>query len=148
VCLCCSVLQCVAVCCTHNEWCPHWCVSVAVCCSVLQCAVCCTHNEWCPYYSVAVRSSVLQHVSEITAQQCCSTLQCDATCLLNPCTVTCEITPTCSFFLACFWSPYHDAHTHTHTHTHSRTHTHAHLKVEPESEACAATWKSESACDW
>ena len=48
-CVCCSVLQCVAVCCSGygNPWaaCVLWCV----CCSVLQCvAVCCSGygNQW------------------------------------------------------------------------------------------------------
>jgi len=62
VCVCCSVLQCVAVCCNvllRNcrypvctcEWVGSWMICVCVCCSVLQC--------------VAVCGGVLQRVAAI-----------------------------------------------------------------------------------
>ena len=74
VCVCCSVLQCVAVCCRVCRVlrAPHWRPplrhrEVDVCCSVFTCVL------------VAVCCSVLQCVQCVAV--CCSVLQCVAVCL-------------------------------------------------------------------
>jgi len=77
VAVCCSVLQCVAVCCSVLQ-CSAVCCSVlqcvAVCCSVLQCVAVCCIALHC----VAVRGSVLQCVA-VRYRVCrkpCPTLGC------------------------------------------------------------------------
>jgi len=75
--VCCSVVQCVAVCCssggvTRRVELTRGCCSVlqwaAVCCSVLQCVACCSVLQ-----CIAVYCSALQCVAV-----CCSVLQCVA----------------------------------------------------------------------
>jgi len=84
----CSVLQCVAVCCKLLQFVVAECysvllcdavrmlflhdLSIAVCCSVLQCVAMCCNVLQC----VAVCCSVLQCVVAV----CCSVLQCVAVC--------------------------------------------------------------------
>ena len=66
--MCCSVLQCVAVCCCHilDQGVEYMADLKQICCSVLQCvAVCCSVMQ-----CVAVCCSVLQ-----CAAVCCSVLQ-------------------------------------------------------------------------
>jgi len=79
--VCCSVLQCVAVCyiqcvavCCSARYASDWraCHCVAVCCSVLH-SVCCSVLQ-----CVAVWCSVLQCVAV-----CCSVLQCVAVCYIH-----------------------------------------------------------------
>jgi len=107
--LCCSVLQCVAVC----EKC------IAVCCSVLQCAtlccivslytreyptsIICVHDSCMLRYSglqcVVVCSNVLQCIAV-----CCSVLQCVAVCrctLENTQRLSCVFTTHASFVAMC-----------------------------------------------
>jgi len=75
--VCCSVLQCVAVCCSVCSVLQ----CVAVCCSVLQCAAVCCSVLQC----VAVYCSVLQCVA-----MCCSMLQCGAArCNVLQCAAVC-----------------------------------------------------------
>ena len=84
-CLCCSVFQCVAACCSVLQTddrskirrCSivlHVLQCVAECCSVLPCVAVRRKSTIAPS-SAAVRCSVLQHVSV-----CCSVLQCVAVC--------------------------------------------------------------------
>jgi len=71
--VCCSVLQCVAVCCSVT-WSVLQCV--AVCCSVLQCVAEWLESAWLDnHYQKTIKSSVLQCVAV-----CCSELQCVAVC--------------------------------------------------------------------
>jgi len=93
--VCCSVLQCVAVCCSGYVPVTRSNMCVAVCCSVLQCvAVCCSALQWlCTRHAVRhVCCRVLQCVavgmypsrSQICVLQCValchSVLQCVAVC--------------------------------------------------------------------
>jgi len=64
--MCCSVLQCVAVCCS---------LCVAVCCSVLQCVAVCCRCVWISHVTNTMCCSVLQCVAV-----CCRVLQCVAVC--------------------------------------------------------------------
>jgi len=87
--VCCSALQCVAVCCTvakkgrrlYGAHCVVFCCSVlqcvAVCCSVLQCAAVYCKVLQC----VAVCCRVVQgRVITCIVQKCCIALQCVAVC--------------------------------------------------------------------
>ena len=91
----CSVLQCLAVCCsvdTCRLFLPG--SRAAECCSVLQClAVCCSVLQ-----SVAVCCRVLQSVAE-----CCRVLQCVAVCcsVLQCVAVCCSVLQCVAFYLAC-----------------------------------------------
>jgi len=76
----CSVLQCVAVCCSENIYVHiHMLQQVGrgrehLCCSVLQhVAVCCNENTY-------VRIHMLQQVGRGRQHLCCSVLQCVAVC--------------------------------------------------------------------
>jgi len=98
--VCCGVLQCVAVCCSHMHT-PVTCIQSVLqcaavccseCCSMLQCvAVCCSVLQY-----VAVCCSMLQHVAV-----CCHVLQCAlvrvAVCfsVLQFVAVTCTRSITC-----------------------------------------------------
>jgi len=88
----CSVLQCVALCCSvlHlicHKYQPH---TLVVCCSALQCAVVCCSVLRCvaDRCRVVVFCSVLQCVA-----QCCSVLQCVAVCcsVLQCAAVCCSV---------------------------------------------------------
>jgi len=111
--VCCSVLQCVAVCCRWElrsiaVWCVLQCF--AVCCSVLQCvAVCCrwelgSFAVWCVLQCVAVRCSLelrrmsrWGHLRLACVAACFSVLQrVVACCIVLQCVAVC-----CSCELRC-----------------------------------------------
>jgi len=110
--VCCSVLQCIAVCSSNQlpQW-KHWNPCVAVCCSVLQIVVVyCTNQlpEWGPRnaYGISFKSGHtrmdLQCVTRMGVAVCCSVLQCVAMCCS---VVQCVAVGTCErlvFHSACF----------------------------------------------
>jgi len=98
----CSVIQmCVAVCCSVLQ-CVAMCPCVAVCCSVLQSVVECCSVLQC----VAVCCSVLQSVVECCrvlqrVAVCCSVLQSVAVCSRNPLSRCTQRSRALSVFLLC-----------------------------------------------
>ena len=82
VAVCCSMLQCVALCCTLHRWLEGEQQTLSrVCCSVLQCVgAFCTLQPW------------LEKEQQTLSRMCCSVLQCVAVCCsllqyIAPCNV-------------------------------------------------------------
>jgi len=111
VCLCCGVLQCVAVCCSPNVGSLHLvclCFSVfqcgAVCCSVLQCVAVqrWLANIWCAYVSVCLGVYV-----SVPLYGCVATWLCGGVCVcvsfcLSVCLSVCVCVCVCVSIYLCF----------------------------------------------